>query len=159
MGMITARFVLNFNKTYKYGSLYSLLIFISIFLGIGMLYSNNFFNHVRFKNNYMYYDVILLILFPALVYFLSSTKDKIFSIITQNKLVEYLGNISYSFYLTQCICIFIVARIKPYNYYGLSSMQLLLYSFILNVIFSAIMYEIIEKRISKRLLKFVGLSK
>lgn len=154
MGMITARFLLNSNKPLKNDILYLLLTTFSIFMGVSVLYKNNFLNHVHFYRNYMYYDLILLILFPLLIYFLSKIKNKYFLLIAQSKISDYLGNIVYSFFLTQGICIFIIRNFfMPNNYYSMNSTQMLIFSFIMNMIFATILYELFEKRVSKILIE------
>lgn len=154
MGLICARLFLNSNKNLKYGGVFSIFITLAIFFGVAVLHKNRFINHVGFNRNYMNYDVILLILFPLLIFCLSKAKNKYFLTITQNKLSDYLGNIAYSFFISQVICIFIVHDVlMPNNYYGMNSTFMLIFSFILNMILAIIFYELFEKRVSKTLIE------
>ncbi len=150
-GMITARIFLNYGKQLKYIYVYLLTTLLLIYLGVGALISNNFLNHHKF--NHISLDVILLILFPALIYFLSSIKSKVFILLTDNKISDYLGNIAYAFFLTQFLCQFIVRTfLKPNNYLGMNSIELLVISFILNIMLASIMYKFIEMPVSKKLI-------
>lgn len=153
IGMISAKVFLKYNALNKI-SLYLIpVILILIFLGVGGLYSSNYVNHIRFKDNYIYYNVITLILFPALIYCLSTAKSKVYTILTDNRFSNYLGKISYSFFLTQCLCIFIIKTyIKPHNYFGWNGLTILTISFAMNMFFSIIFYELFEKKFTKFLL-------
>ncbi len=157
MGMITAKILLLTKNNIKNAELFVFLTSLAIFFGISLLHSNNFFNHVSFCLSYMNYDLILLILFPMLIYFLSVAKNKYFLLIMQSKVIDYLGKISYAFFITQMISFFIVSNyFKPNNYFGLSSTAILFVSFVLNMVFAILMYEIFEKNLSNWLIgKFI----
>ncbi len=154
IGMLCARMYMHSTKPLKYASVYVLLTSIAIFFSVAILYKANFFNHIKFSVNYLNYDVILLLLFPMLIYFIAKSKDKIFLYLTQNKVVDYLGKITYCFFLTQLICEYIMLYwVKPNNYFNMSGLTILITSFILNLVLAIIFYEIFENKLSNYLLK------
>lgn len=151
-GMVAARiFICNNNKS-KYHLLFSIITLIGIFFSVSLLYSQNFFHHTKFSSGFMYYDTVLLILFPILFYNLGKIKNKSFLNIMQSKIVDYFGNISYSFFLTQALCVrFVDDVLIPNKYFGLNSTNMLVISFLLNIFLAVLLYECFEKRITKML--------
>lgn len=155
-GLIISKIVLNSKKTYKMALLYSFLVLTIIFIAVGLLHSNNFFHHVKFSSNYMNYDIVLLILFPALIFFLVKIKNNWFLKIVNNKIVSYLGTIAYSFFLTQMVTLFIVKNfIKVNNYFGMSGLEIISLSFLLNFILAILLYEFFEKPVVKMLSEYL----
>ena len=157
MGMTTCKILIN-SKTEqnKFHIFYILAILLIIFFSTSLLFKNNFFNHVRFSNNYMYYDVVILIFFPMAIFLIS--KSRILNKFFDNKFSAFLGNIAYSFYIGQFICIYIInhTSIKTtITGYSNNNILFLILSFALNLFIAVIFYELFEKRISKKLLSFV----
>ncbi len=154
MGMITARFFINSKINLKNGGLYLIMTMLAIFFSVSILYKNNFINHTPFGSRSIYYDVVLLILYPLLIWFLSKTKTKYFLKITENRLSDYLGKIAYSFFITQIICMFLIKNIfMPKDYFGMSSTCMLAVSFVMNLVLAIILYELFEKKVSNALIK------
>lgn len=150
MGMITAKLLFTNNKEGKHNLLNSAIITIMIFFSCSV---------IRFSN-YINFDYFLLILFPSLIYNLARIENKTFLMLTQNKFVDYLGNIAYAFFITQILCQFIVQNyFMPNKYFGMSSTTMLIVSFIINIVLAIIMYEFFDKKISNLLIKKFIISK
>lgn len=156
MGMITCKIFIK-SKKGECRIFYILFMLLIIFFSVSILFKNNFFNDVKFGNNYMYYDTVILIFFPITV--LQISKNSFLNDIFNNKFSDFLGKIAYSFYIAQFVCIYIVDHtFKMNNYYGMDKTLFLILSFLLNLFIAIIFYEIFEKRISKKLFIFFGLS-
>lgn len=156
MGMITCKIFIK-SKKGECRIFYILFMLLIIFFSVSILFKNNFFNDVKFGNNYMYYDTVILIFFPITV--LQISKNTFLNDIFNNKFSDFLGNIAYSFYIAQFVCIYIVDHtFKVNNYYGMDKTLFLILSFLLNLFIAIIFYEIFEKRISKKLFIFFSLS-
>ena len=153
IGMLTAKLFLSHSEVKRKNVAFALVSAALIFLSVGGMYSTKFFNGEYFRTHYVFYNVFLVILFPALIYYLSTSCGKIYEALTDNKLVNYLGKIAYSFFLGQFFCTYVCYHyFKPYNYFNLSGISILLVFFCMNTVLAVFLYEIFEKRFSKILI-------
>lgn len=123
---------------------------IFLIIGVAILSKNNFLNHVGFKNNYTYYNVICIPLFAFIIYHLGFIRNLFFMTLVKSKIVSYLSKISYSFFLTQGFAIMMIR-----NFFAeFNKGAIFVLAFMFNLIFAAILYEVIEKRVSEKLLNY-----
>ncbi len=124
-------------------------LFILLIVTIGILSKNHFLNHVSFSNNYCYYNFITIPLTGTLIYLFATNNNNFLLKITNNFISNYLGKISYAFYLTQFIAIGVLGK----GYFLNKGFISFLAPFIINIIFASLMYEFIEKKCRIKILK------
>jgi peptidoglycan/LPS O-acetylase OafA/YrhL len=136
--------------------------------GIGFYFLNDKFKGVKFANllhsaivvllicvciklgndyQYMGGQFVIVPLFGAWIAMVYHSK----SIIYNNKILEYLGLISYSFYLWQFVAIELVKKLFKI-YPDISVLILLLSAFTINLVVSSLSYHLIEERARKFIL-------
>ena len=130
-------------KDIKFGSHLHLLIVILLFWACKALGSDNY--------QYMWGQFIIVPLFGLWITMVFYSKSKIYN----NKYLQYLGLISYSFYLWQSISIYFgkqLITIYPYLHLHL----VVVVTFMINLCISAASYHLLEEKARKYILqKFV----
>jgi peptidoglycan/LPS O-acetylase OafA/YrhL len=141
-----------FHKKKDQSGKYAVLSLISLIIVIGILSKNRFINHMHFANNYCYYNCVTIPLLGIAIYSLATTNNKIILKITNNFVSNYLGKISYAFYMTQFIAIGVIGK----RYFTNQGWKSLIMPLIINIAFAILMYESIEKRFRIKIInKFI----
>jgi peptidoglycan/LPS O-acetylase OafA/YrhL len=125
-------------KGIGFSNLFHLIIIILLICACGNL-GNDF--------QYMGGQFIIVPLFGAWIVMVYHSKSKIYN----NKILEYLGLISYSFYLWQFVAIEL-GKILIKIYPDLSLQFMILIALILNLAISALSYHFYEERVRKFIL-------
>lgn len=99
------------------------------------------------KNQYMGGQFVIVSLFGAWIAMVYHSKSKIYN----NKILEYLGLISYSFYLWQFVAMEFAKKLIEF-YPDVSLHLVLLMAFVLNLTISALSYNFLEERTRKYIL-------
>jgi peptidoglycan/LPS O-acetylase OafA/YrhL len=116
-------------------------LFVFLIIAVGVLSKIEFLNHNFSVNNWYYYNCVGIPVIGALLYFFAATKNKLILKISDCSISNYLGKISFAFYLTQFIA-FTVAREKCF--FGRISSFII--PFFINLLLAVLMYELIEKK-------------
>ena len=149
IGMCLAYMYLHNKHKKKNG--FSIIFSFSIFIIlIELLSKNKFLNHIPFNNNYCYYNCVVFPFIGFFMYELARTGSDFILKITNNSLSNYLGKISYSFYLTQFLAICVIGK-KYFNNLGIISF---ISTLALNIFFAILMYEFIEKKYQLRIKEY-----
>ncbi len=129
--------------------------FIGLIILISFISSLKISANANFSGKYNYFNFISIPLIGVFIYSLAIMKNKIILKITNNTICNYLGKISYSFYLTQFIAITMVGK----RYFINSGCLSYLVPFVINILTSIIMYELIERPFRKKILIKYGVNK
>jgi len=153
MGMLVASVYLQKKKegkTYKDVS----FIFASILLFVltSALANTNFVNKVRFGGHYTYYNVVIIPLLAFILYRFAMLTNKYVLAFTNNFVSNYLGRVSYAFYLTQFVAINFLGKKYLLDLVH-NKLFLLLIVFFINLILAIILYEFVEKKLRYKITK------
>lgn len=150
IGMITASIFLDGNKKEnKYFFFAVLFEWAVLVLVVSLLV-----NHIA-TNNYVVYNFISIPVFVLLLYHLSNINNNFLTTILNNTLIQYLSNISYTFFLVQFFTWAPTRYIqKQFKWCDTNTnIKLFICSFIICLICSVFLYEFIDKPIRKFLNK------
>lgn len=153
IGMFMSSIVLQ-NKKNRTPLIYLIMLALFYILGIALMYDSLFLNSIKFEQNYIYYNFFAVPLFALVIYCLATTNSRLVTILSCNFIIQYLAKISFSFYLTQTFALRMVKYFIQNNYLGLnpsSYYKITFMALILNIIFSIMMFELIEKTVKRYL--------
>ena len=131
----------------------ALYIFITNYL-----FNKEFVNNILFAQNYTFNNYISIPLFGGLIYFLAQIKTVALVKIMNSKIFILLGNLTYSFYLTQTLAILLVDKWIDQIYFGVqinSSKEVLVVTLVINLIFACFLHFAVEKPINKSFNKYM----
>ena len=147
IGMCIAKIYIE-NTKMKSNILLSLFLSFTLVLIISILSHNNFLNHMRFDSRYIFFNIITVPLFALIIYSTACLKDKYAIAFCKSFIVQYAAKISFAFFLVQCWTFYIYFNVLK-NKIHMSNSKLFIILFTLNLLFSIITYEIVEKRLTK----------
>ena len=101
VGMYIGKIFINKQLKSLQATCVAILGIILLFVLIPVLYKNNFINHIKFTNNYLYYAVITIPLFATIIYSLACVKNKFVDMIGQSKIIKYLTALTFPFFIWQ----------------------------------------------------------
>lgn len=147
LGMITASIFLDGNKTKNKYFVFGVIVnFIILFVTISLLVDKKIA-----INNYVAYNFISIPTFVLLLYCVVSIKNNLLIKVASTQIVQYLSKLSYAFFLAQ---FFTWAPIKYVQkrwdiFDSNTNIKLFVVSFVICCAGSILMYEFIDKPISK----------
>jgi peptidoglycan/LPS O-acetylase OafA/YrhL len=104
--------------------------------------------HALLRVNNLFPVLIWLMLFPFVINSSKGWLVQRLSVVLENKVITYLGKISYSIYLSHSLIIILVMKVLSPYVSGLSSMQFLAIltptTIVLTLLFSSLLYHFIE---------------
>lgn len=153
IGMIVAKIFIS-NKQVNFNYKICNFILISCFLGyiffVGGLSHSKYINDVYFNNSFLNFDIGIIPIFAIILYFSSIIENGLFYKLAKTKICQYLANISYSFFLAQCILILYFIK---HNFSINSNFKLFIFAFLFNLILAILMHEFIQKNKLLHLIK------
>lgn len=94
------------------------------------------------NNTYMGLNLLIIPLFGLLIFNLHNLK---YGPMKNSRILNYLGKVSYSFYMWQFICLKFGIFLS--NHYGFNAWNIMLMALAINIVISAISYHLIEEKI------------
>lgn len=163
-GMICERWISRKDGTppcvrYRYGTMFAvslLLTFAAVGAAAGWWH---FFNHQAYRNRYVYMDWFLLpLVFWTIYSGLKANNDSIPALF-KSKIIVYLSNISYAFFLGQMLSLGFFLKHKE-DFLAYAPQTKLVLAFIANLATAVFLYEVFQKRLLPRVLdKLTGKTK
>lgn len=152
IGMIVAKFFkykeqINFN--YNVCNFILIICFLGYILLVGGLSHSKYIQDVYFNYSFLNFNIFIIPIFSIILYISATLKDGFIYKIAKTKICQYLANISYAFFLAQCIVFMCFTK---YKFTNNSNFKFFVIAFLFNLILSILMYEIIQKN---RLLHFI----
>ncbi len=145
IGMCIAK-IYTANKHKKYSVMIPAFLSLITVVTISILCHNNFINHISFRYKYPLFNIAVVPLFGLIIYFTALIKSKSVISFCKSFPVQYSAKISFAFYIVQCWTFYIYYTFLKNNLSSsVTAMCILL--FVINILFSILVYEIIEKRL------------
>ena len=145
IGMCIAK-IYTANKHKKYSVMIPAFLSLITVVTISILCHNNFVNHISFRYKYPLFNIAVVPLFGLIIYFTALIKSKSVISFCKSFPVQYSAKISFAFYIVQCWTFYIYYTFLKNNLSSsVTAMCILL--FVINILFSILVYEIIEKRL------------
>lgn len=136
-----------------YSSIIVPVCFILILVALGLLKEARFIHEAFFRDNYPYYNFIIVPLIGLIIYHSGFITNRQLLLLTNNPLSLYLGHISYAFYLTQFIAVGYIGLGHHYIDMATLSQTAGFFSILsINLICAIALYEGIEKPVRSWLL-------
>ena len=142
----------------KFNSFKIVVASVIYYIGVNILHDLSFLNGISFSQNPTYFNILSLPIFAYIIYNLALIDNQFIHSFSNSKLIQYLSNLSYSFYLAQIATIVIVAKMANANFLGLtfeSHSQIFIFAFLINSLISVFAYEVLEKPSNKFLNKIL----
>lgn len=149
IGMLIADLVIkNAEKVKKYQVVFVLVELLLLIIGVSILKKS-----ILFENNYTMYNIIVIPLFALLLYNSSQIKNRFILKISGSSFVQYLSKISFAFFMAQFFSFAFTRQLLELSWFGdITNIKMILTAIIINLVLAILMYEIIEKPLSKVLL-------
>ena len=153
IGMIIADYVINYNKENKknFSIFFILIEILFLIFSVTTLSKRTFF-----AGDYTIYNFISVPVFFALIYHSAFIENKVILKICKSSFIQYLSNISFSFFLGQFFCFRITRSLLSSPLFSVhKNFKMIFVPLIINLLLAIILYELIEKPFRKMLNKIM----
>lgn len=138
----------------RFAGYFLIAAFVALLVSVGVLSDLQFMNGKIFNGNFCYFNIVTIPLFSYIIYALSVMSSPTLLFLLSNRFCNYLGKISYAFYLTQFIAIGYIGLGRRWFFTDqMPQYTKFLTLFTVNFVCAVLLYEIVEKRVRRFILK------